>query len=502
MKEKKQKSAHFRHGGMAILMTAVMLAILILINVAAVMLVDKYPLVVDMTSKRENSLSAENAEMIKGFQKPVTITVLGSEDEFLSTDSLADQSIIDTSGGNYGLQAVTLLQNYEKLNQNITLKFLDTQSPAFGTFKSNHPDLDLSVNSIVVETENRTRVLTLRDIMQFGTEGYYYTTAASTLESALTSAIMQGELGDADPVTLIGGHGGSSIGYLSEVLANNNYDVQTLESLTLSDIPSDSVMAIICAPTVDYTADEIEKLEAYLDNGGKSGRHIFYIASEQQPSSLPNLDAFLAKYGMRVTPGCLIAETDANRSGSQSPLITYFDYADTSTFSRLNKNQLYCYTTYHRPIEILDVDDSNITVTPLLTVPESAYLYPMDEEEAANLSNDTATFGPFNGFVKSEIRGSGEAVSTISVCGSTYFLSEEVLSSSIYGNADFLMIHLNSVLGRDNPSIFFNAKTIGDTSFQVNAFVSSLIGFGIFILLIPIATLAIGLGIWIWRNKR
>ena len=161
-----------------------------------------------------------------------------------------------------------------------------------------------------------------------------------------------------------------------------------------------------------------------------------------------------------------------------------------------------CYTTFHRPIEILDVDDSNITVTPLLTVPESAYLYPMDEEEAANLSNDTATFGPFNGFVKSEIRGSGEAVSTISVCGSTYFLSEEVLSSSIYGNADFLMIHLNSVLGRDNPSIFFNAKTIGDTSFQVNAFVSSLIGFGIFILLIPIATLAIGLGIWIWRNKR
>ena len=83
MKEKKQKSVHFRHGGMAILMTAVVLAILILINVAAVMLVNKYPLVVDMTSRRDNSLSAENVEMIRGFQKPVTITVLGSEDEFL-----------------------------------------------------------------------------------------------------------------------------------------------------------------------------------------------------------------------------------------------------------------------------------------------------------------------------------------------------------------------------------------------------------------------------------
>ena len=502
MKEKKQKSAHFRHGGMAVLMTAVVLAILILINVAAVMLVNKYPLVVDMTSKRENSLSAENAEMIKGFQKPVTITVLGSEDEFLSTKSLEDQSVIDTSGGNYGIQAVSLLQSYEKLNKNITLKFLDTQSPAYGTFKSNHPDLDLSVNSIVVETENRTRVLTLRDIMQFGTEGYYYTTAASTLESALTSAIMQGELGNADPVTLIGGHGDSSIGYLAEVLANNNYDVQTLESLTLSDIPSDSVMAIICAPTVDYTAEEIARLETYLDNGGKAGRHIFYIASEQQPASLPNLDAFLAKYGMRVTPGYLIAETDANRRGSQSDLITYFDYADTTTFSRLNKSQLYCYTMLHRPIEILDVEDSNVTVTPLLTVPQSAYLYPTNEEELANLSDDTATFGPFNGFVKSEIRGSGEATSTVTVCGSTYFLSQEILSSSVYGNADFLMTYFNNVLGRDNPGIFFNAKTIGDTSFTVNAFVSAFIGFGIFIVLIPIATLAIGLGIWLWRNKR
>lgn len=502
MKEKKQKSVHFRHGGMAILMTAVVLAILILINVAAVMLVNKYPLVVDMTSRRDNSLSAENVEMIRGFQKPVTITVLGSEDEFLSTDSLADQSIIDTSGGNYGIQAVTLLQNYQKLNDNITLTFLDTQSPAYGTFQSNHPDLDLSVNSIVVETEDRTRVLTVRDIMEFGTQGYYYYTAASTLESALTSAIVQGELGEADPVTLIGGHGDTSIGYLAEVLANNNYDVQTLESLTLGDIPSDSVMAIICAPTVDYTPEEIAKLEAYLDNNGESGRHIFYIASEQQPASLPNLDAFLAKYGMRVTPGYLLAETDPSRSGTQSPLITYFDYADTVTFSRLNDSQLYCYTMFHRPVEILEVEDSNVTVTPLLTLPETAYLYPTDEEELAGLSSDNATFGPFNGFVQAEIRGSGENTSTITVCGSVNFLSEELLSSSVYGNADFLMTYFNNILGRDNPSIYFNAKTIGETSFTVNSFVSSLIGFGLFIVLIPCATLAIGLSIWLWRSKR
>ena len=59
---------------------------------------------------------------------------------------------------------------------------------------------------------------------------------------------------------------------------------------------------------VDFTDEEIAALESYLNNDGKYGKAVVYIASAAQPD-LPKLEAFLLKWGIQLQSG-LVLEYD------------------------------------------------------------------------------------------------------------------------------------------------------------------------------------------------
>ena len=62
-----------KQGGFVIAMTAIVLVVIIVINVIATTLYNKYPLSFDLTADQHFTITDENQEYIRNINKPVTI---------------------------------------------------------------------------------------------------------------------------------------------------------------------------------------------------------------------------------------------------------------------------------------------------------------------------------------------------------------------------------------------------------------------------------------------
>ena len=183
-KEEKPKKMRnrslLRRGSFSIVITAVVLAGIIILNILTVALSKRVLLDFDMTPEKKNSISAENAEYLKKLKKKVTITVCAAKDDYASQiysnlysyygDSLANPT-------EYLEQTLTLLDRYPVYNHNITLKYLDTQSAEIMTIVEKYKNENLTYGSIIVSAqegeEEIYKVLNFEDIYE--TSGDYYT---------------------------------------------------------------------------------------------------------------------------------------------------------------------------------------------------------------------------------------------------------------------------------------------------------------------------------------
>ena len=77
-----KNEALLRRGGYSVIITALVLAGLIVVNVLTASLADRFNLEFDMTADKKNSISEENVEYIKNLDADVNITICGNEDEY------------------------------------------------------------------------------------------------------------------------------------------------------------------------------------------------------------------------------------------------------------------------------------------------------------------------------------------------------------------------------------------------------------------------------------
>ena len=92
-----------------------------------------------------------------------------------------------------------------------------------------------------------------------------------------------------------------STSYYQNMFNDNGYDVVSCDPLTEA-IPEEADIIVMIAPLNDYPEDVIKKLYTFLDNGGQLGKNLIYIADYEQKST-PNIDAFLAEWGIKVGNG-------------------------------------------------------------------------------------------------------------------------------------------------------------------------------------------------------
>ena len=164
-----------RYGSFATVFSVAFLAVIILINVICSVLVEKYPINIDLTEDSVFMLTDDSIDYLKTLDKDVSITVLADEAVF-------------TSYGSYYTQAVEVINKYAQYSNHVTVNYVDiVKNP---TFTADYPDLDLNMYDILVVCGDKSRVVSVSDLFNIQTSSYTSYIASSKAEQTVASAFM------------------------------------------------------------------------------------------------------------------------------------------------------------------------------------------------------------------------------------------------------------------------------------------------------------------------
>lgn len=530
-KDKKFNSKKLKHGAMATAFTCVFIAAIVLVNVIATVIFDKFPITFDLTENKIYSVSEEAEEFVKKIDKQVTVTVLATRDEF------------ESFGSEYTKTAAELLDKYRKYNDNIEVNYIDFLSNP--DILSDYADQEgINAYDIIFETKStdsegnefkRVKVVGLMDMVNIDEEvmdylvqqgydsatveaeietyvmsyGHYQTfntyygagmLGTSNAENAFVGAFMA--VADDNPVTvtfLNSNRQETQLAYFKSLLDANGYIVNEI-NISTDEIPEDSSVLVMPAPKLDYTAEEIEKIDKFLDNDGDLGKNLIYISSVEQDKT-PNIDEFLEEYGLKVERA-VIMEEEAGYYYSGNPYLTrQFLVGEYYLESFNGSADAYFYVPYSRAVTPLFEEDGMKTVWKYLASSSNAYKVDMDAEESEQSGIlYSMAIGAKGKFVSDEYMNHSADFSHILAFGSDGFFSDAALAASQFENSDLIISMLNEITDKQEGPVI-TPKAVNAVRFDVNEKQANVLKY-VYIFVIPGITFIIGLVIYLRRKNK
>lgn len=511
-KTKKKNTKIIKHTGASAALIAVFIAAVVLLNVTVSMIFERYPLTIDLTDEHKYSVSQQTADYIKSIDDEITITVLAPEEEFSGMSE-------------YTLQAAQLLKRYQQYAPNINVTYSDLLSHP--EIASKYTSIDLKDFDIIVETKGsfqRVKVLTIcGDLVSWNAEmtsslsqysmtvddlaevygiqntleWYSEYIVGSNAEAAFTSAIMS--LTDPDPVsvTFLTGHREvSQFAYFKKLLSANGYQVSEVNIMT-QDIPGDTDLLVIPAPSQDYLSEEMQKISDFLENDRSGEKNILYIASLQQGDT-PDLDQLLASYGIKVEKA-VIFENDLDRFYGGDRSYTIPTIASDSYMQDINASSPLLLMPMARPITLLFEESGTGSAEAYIQSSSqgSAYSY-----SALGFDQDSAQTGLQTSLaIASKGASSSDDATELMVIGSDEFLSDRWLQEASFQNSEYIISLLNGMTGKTSSGIVIATKTILDSTFDITHKQASILKWT-FQLVIPLGVLLIGFAVYKKRKNR
>lgn len=279
------KSPQSRYGTYSIIMTAVVIAIVILVNMIAGQLPDRVKNI-DLSGNALYEITKTSKELLKDLDKEVQFHVL------------AEKSSVDE-------RIQTFVETYAALSKKIKVDWVDpVLHPASVT------QYEAQENSIVVECPdtNRKTVIPFTDIIVYDEMSYYTTGVMQEKEfdgeGQLTSAVHYVTSDTPKTIYRTTGHGEATFSTtITDLMEKANFTIAELNLMMDNQIPEDCNLLVLYAPTSDLTADEKTVITDYLSNGGK----VLFLMGDTK-NETPNLDALMKSYGMEKVDG-YIADT-------------------------------------------------------------------------------------------------------------------------------------------------------------------------------------------------
>ena len=512
--KKLKNQALLRKGGFSIAITAAVLVGIILFNVLVGALSDRFVLEFDMSAEKENSMSEENIDYIKGLETEIEIIVCATPDDYVEgyMDYYA-QKLYSITGDatDYYKQTITLLDKYPAYNDKIILNYVDTQASEFTEISSKYSNESLSYGDIIVScTENEHyKIVGFEDIYELSEDTNYAsygysanTVSGNNVETAVTSAIAYVTSDRIKKVALLTGH--SKQDYTSDyqtLLKDNNYEITVVSDSMIGGISKEYDAVIIPAPTTDFLGSELEVLSEFLDNDGKLGKGLIFFADASAPY-LTNFYDFLEEWGITVGEGVLF-ETNSQNYMPDDPM-TMGTYP-TSSDNDITKGMNFCITGYNVPITTAFETEGRITVTSLMSTPESVVAAPVGT--ATNWTGaDEYEKQSYSSVVQSEILNydsdNNELKSYVFAFSSVEFIYSTYNEQSSVSNKNMTFAAAEQAVGAEDTGISFISKTITNESFEDSVTEASLrVMRTIFMIIFPIVCVVIGIYIFIRRKN-
>ena len=244
--------------------------------------------------------------------------------------------------------------------------------------------------------------------------------------------------------------------------------------------------------------------EVTLDNGGKLGKNLIYVADYAQKDT-PNIDAFLAEWGIKVDSGVLYDSNTENLTaiGGTVPAI-YTAVTDENYTEKLAQPSLPVLVPLSRPIKTLfDTKDTRSTEV-ILSTYSTGYAVTEDMlNEDGTLDKSKITEQNYNVMVmgkKYYYENNVEVYSKVLAIGSSMMLDEYLTSLSYINNGEYFVEVVNDMCGKDSGiSIVakdFTAETFDMTKKDLT------VNLLVFIVIIPAAIIITCVVVCVRRRNR
>lgn len=493
-KEKKPfDTRRLKAGSMAMGLTVIVVVAVFLFNLVVGLVEKRFPLIVDTTAQQLYTLTDEFKDFASGIDKETTVTVCLPE-----TDLTNPQIGVEAFDNTYK-QLHSALEHLNRLSDGkVTVKYLDLSADP--TAATEMAKLNATEGSILFTCGSLSRVTSLtEDYTNYGMQelyNYYYSYGSmpeirSMVEHTLAVNLHAVTADKSTTATLLIGHKeeASTISLLTALFKQQGYAVEQVDITTAATFAADSRLAVIAAPNEDYTDDEITALRTWLANGDNYERHLLYFPVTT--CATPKLDTFVADtYGITVTNAVSIQENPTNRPQNTGSYALYFSYAETQA-TAFTEGGARVRTALNR---ILQKSDKAVgTVSPLYLFPEGTKQQDVLSETAEAVATaDKNAAGAM--LAKNTVNGHD---SYAMVFGSATYLQ---FFDSDPENEDLILQVVNGVLDNKEALNLPGRAVTGSNLFNVGSMSTAWVLFTLFVLILPLGTLAICLVVFIKRR--
>ncbi len=351
----------------------ILIAIFILVNLLFMNL-DIAPW--DFTEQGLYTLSDESKEQIANVEQNVTMYFFGYDE---------------------GSTAVTLAKQYHDANDKITIQIINT---------SERPDLaaqyNVSTSSqlVAVQATERYKIIDASEMYTYDSSTYQY---IDVTEQKLTNAILDVTIAQKPQIYFLTGHGeygissSSAMGTLATYIENDVNDVNTLDLLT-SDMPETCDVLVIANPTSDFTNLETEKIQNYINAGGKivwMQDPYMFNAGWTESTTYPNITKILSQFGISFSSGVVCEQgTDHMIAGTPDLIVPEMTY--NQIVQDLYTDGMVALLDSGRINTVSDeeLEELGVTASPFLQSTETSF-YRADINSDISQKLDSDEDGPF-----------------------------------------------------------------------------------------------------------
>ena len=460
-----------RIGSYSIVMSVIVLAIVIAINIFVSSLPTKLTQF-DISAVKLYSLTSSSKAVVSNIEDKVTI--------YWICQSGKEDTVIEK-----------LLNVYDSLSDNLSV--VKKNPDTYPTFAKEYTDETVTNNSLIVVSGDKSRYISYESMYQTDASSYYTTGSASKSfdgESLITTAIDYVVSDVLPQVYVLTGHGEADMSTtMTTALEKANVETKDFSLLNEDKIPEDAALILINSPASDLSDKELSILETYMDNGG----HILVLSGTESDNKLPNINGLLNYVGVSKTDGIVI---DLNRDNYA------FEYPyflmPTIGESDITKALVEENSKVIMPIAAgLTIGSSagDYEVKSLLSSSSESYAKTAGYSLSTYEKEDEDVDGPFALAISAENSKDGSLV----WIASDYLLDDQYNSYSSGANSDFFMNALSWKMA-DNESLSIRSKSLDYNYLTISASAATMIKV-VMIGLIPLGYLLYGIDEVVRRRR-
>ena len=436
---------------------------------------DRFSWKLDLTEGQVFRLTDTTKDVLDGLDQTVTFTYCN------------DRADADTN-----LKEV--LSRYETASSKIQVDYVDLDANPALAEEYSQKGVELSPDGVLVTCGIQSRFIQWSDLYEIrttssGDGGQSYSITGLKAETMLTSAIVAVSGQDCPGVVFTAGHSEDDSDSLRSLVANSNYKVSQAV-LGVDAIDESTDVMVIAGAKRDFSEAELAILEDFMNRGGS-----LCVFRDPEVNSLPNLDGYLADWGITVTDRIVL------EPGQQldSPLNIIPNFGVSMINVYFSEHSTYVVLPECRALELRNTD-GRITNTVLRSTSSS---YAKNFASMGSLTQSAGdAAGPFTVAATSEHSFTGADGETgtqyIFAVASTGFYQDSYLKTGSLGNADLVLQVLSYMT--DNqvtlniPTKNLTADTLTVTRTGVMAFAA------FFVVLLPLGLLLTG--VWVFLKRR